>query len=86
MSLEDGARRQATTDGEPPSAMVDSLAEKRQYFPGLMDSAFDLSSGGMGVHLHAVSAFAARQELTKGAKESLQTSSANYLVNPYVFG
>ena len=66
--------------------MVDSLAEKRQYFPGLIDSAFDLSSGGMGIHLHAVSAFAARQELRNGAKESLQTSSSNYLVTPYVFG
>lgn len=66
--------------------MVDNLAEKRQYFPGLMDSAFDLSSGGMGVHLHAVSALATGQELTKGARESVQTSSANYLTNPYVFG
>lgn len=65
--------------------MVDNLAEKRKYFPGLIDSVFDLSSGGMGIHLHAVAAFASGQELTKWAKESLQTSSANYLTNPYVF-
>lgn len=66
--------------------MLDNLAEKKQYFLGHLDSAFDLSSGGMGIHLHAVAAFATRQELAKWAKGSLGQCSSNYLVNPYVFG
>lgn len=66
--------------------MIDNQAEKRQYFPGHLDSAFSLSSGGMGIHSHAVAAFATGQELAEWAKASLGQSSSNYLVNPYVFG
>lgn len=66
-------------------AKVD-LKEKRQYFPEHMDSAFDLSSGGMGVHLHSVDHFAKGKELPKWAKGSLFQPNSNYLVNPYVFG
>ncbi len=65
--------------------MIDSLAEKRQYFPGRLDSAFDLASGGMGIHLHAVGLFAARKELPKWARESLTFYSANYLSTPYIY-
>lgn len=66
--------------------MIDNLAEKRRYFPGHLNSAFSLSSGGMGIHFHAVAAFATRQELAKWAEASLGQSGSNYLVNPYVFG
>lgn len=63
-----------------------NIAEKTQYFPGRLDSAFDLSSGGMGIHLHSVADFVARRELAKWAHGSLAQPNSNYLVNPYVFG
>lgn len=62
------------------------IAEKMQYFPGHIDSAFDLSSGGMGIHLHSVADFAARRKLAKWAHGSLAQPNSNYLVSPYVFG
>lgn len=62
------------------------IAEKIQYFPGHIDSAFDLSSGGMGIHLHSVADFAARRELAKWAHGSLAQPNSNYLGSPYVFG
>lgn len=62
-----------------------TLAERREYFPQLMDNAFSLSSGGMGIHLHAVRALGKGQELPDWAKGSLDTSSSNYTATPYVF-
>ena len=31
-----------------------AMEEKRKYFPKHIDSAFDLASSGMGIHLHAL--------------------------------
>ncbi|MDO8618600.1 MAG: hypothetical protein Q7R49_01490 [Candidatus Daviesbacteria bacterium] len=66
--------------------MVDDLAEKGKFIPEHIDSAFDLSSGGMGIHLHSLDAFAQRRELPGYAKGSLTQPNSNYLVNPYIFG
>src|SRR3990167_7611042 len=63
-----------------------NIAEKIQYFPGRLDSAFDLSSGGMWIHLQSVADFSARRELAKWAHGSLAQPNSNYLANPYVFG
>lgn len=61
-------------------------AEKIEYFPGHIDSAFDLASGGMGIHLHSVADFAAGRELAEWAHGSLAQPNSNYLGSPYVFG
>lgn len=61
------------------------LEAKKQYDPDIIDSAFDLVSGGMGIHLHAVFALATHRPLAEWGKQSVITYSANYLVNPYVF-
>ncbi|QQG41305.1 MAG: hypothetical protein HYV90_03995 [Candidatus Woesebacteria bacterium] len=62
------------------------IAEKIQYFPGHLESAFSLASGGMGIHLHSVADFVAGRDLAKWAHTSLAQSGSNYLTNPYVFG
>lgn len=57
-----------------------------RYLSGHLDSAFDLASGGMGIHLHAVADFTARRELAEWAGPSLSRPNSNFLGNPYVFG
>lgn len=49
-------------------------------------SAFDLSSGGIGIHFAAVELLIAGRKLPDWAKNSVNISGSNYLVNPYVFG
>src|SRR3989344_8263945 len=47
-------------------------------------SAYDLASGGMGIHFHAVSALTEGRELPKWAVDSLSDYSCNFLSNPYI--
>ncbi len=47
-------------------------------------SAFDLGSGGIGVHFHAVAALAEGKELPTRDVDSLRDYSCNFLANPYV--
>lgn len=62
------------------------VAKKIKGFANNLDPVFDLSSGGMGIHLHAVADFAAGRELAEWVRGSLSRPSSNYLINPYVFG
>lgn len=62
------------------------VEEKRRFFPSLLDSAYDLASGGMGIHLNAVDVFAAGRELTDWVGNSVRQFDSNYLVSPYVIG
>jgi len=61
-------------------------AEAKNPFYEDITSAYDLSSGGMGVHLHSVRLLAAGQPLTDWERGSLGQYSCNYLVDPYVGG
>lgn len=52
----------------------------------LVEGAFDLSSTGMGVQLHALSRLAAGDEIPSWAKTSLAVYDSNYLKQPYIYG
>lgn len=62
------------------------ITEKRKYFPGYLDWAFDCDSEGMGVQLHALADFATGRELTEKARRSLLGFTSNYLKSIYVYG
>lgn len=49
-----------------------------------IDGAFDIASGGLGVHLYAVQDFAEGKPLNDKSKTSLSGYSCNYLRDPYV--
>jgi len=64
---------------------VEQNPERKNFFEDYIRSAFDLSSGGMGIHLHAVSLLNQGKQLDYWAKASLGNYSSNFLVRPYIF-
>lgn len=49
-----------------------------------LDSAYDLSSGGMGIHMHALSKLVNNDTLPDWTHTSLTTNGSNYIAQPYV--
>lgn len=69
--------------GALPSKDV-SRSEQKTNFLARIDSAWDLSSVGMGVMLHAVDHFANRRKLPDWASDAISYYGSNYLDNPYI--
>lgn len=67
----------------PPSRDI-PRPEQRRNFLERIDSAYDLSSIGIGIHLHAVDYFANGRDLPNWAEDSVTSYSSNYLSNPYI--
>ena len=63
---------------------IENEAEQGFFYESNIRSAFDLASGGMGIHLHAVSDLTSGKPLESWGKGSVRHYSCNYLVTPYV--
>ncbi len=60
--------------------------EVLKYLDSRLDSAYDLGSGGMGIHMNALSRLAMGKEIPDRAYTSLSISGSNFIGNPYVIG
>lgn len=59
--------------------------QRLEYFTEDVVRMYNIASGGLGVHLHAVTAFVEGKPLEKWARDSLSDFKSNYLVYPYIF-